>query len=160
MPLIQGKLVEDPNNNLSLQTANNLFVITVGDDMKGNLKMNNNLIKDLGNPIADNDAVRKVYVYNLFLRLKSKIDELETKNTVLEKKINDDILIAKDELNRKIVSESSILKIEMTNNILDAKIETNNNISALREEMNKKIVTENTRLKTKLDRELAETFEV
>ena len=96
MPLSQSKLVEDPSNNL--------FINTTGDEMKGDLKMNKYLIKDLGNPISDNDAVRKVYVYNLFVRLKSMIDLLETKYT-------NELKIVKDELESKIQKETSNVKV-------------------------------------------------
>ena len=73
MPLNQGKLVEEDNNNLSIQTANNLFINSIGDSMSGILDMNSNKVTNIGLCTNENDAANKKYVDKLLYLMENKL---------------------------------------------------------------------------------------
>ena len=75
MPLIQGKTENITNDNLSIQTANNLFVNVIGDQMSGDLLMNNHKIIGLSIATSDSEAANKIYVDN---KIKENISLLKT----------------------------------------------------------------------------------
>ena len=140
------------SNFLTIPKANSLYVNEAGDQMRGNLDMNNYRIQNLGDAIYNKDATTKEYVNSSILLIESEIrgelgelnenlrkhgdnlKTLETGYTSIADRLKD--VTNKDYVDNRITSNVNRVKRELDDQMRNELQKLNEDSTKLRDRVN------------------------